>query len=33
MNEGCFQSAFASGKYLYIGDLYLQNILILLNIL
>ena len=26
MNEGCFQSASACGKYPYIGDLYLQNI-------
>ena len=32
MNEGCFQSASSYGKYLYIGDLYLQNILILLYI-
>ena len=33
MNEGCFQFASSCGKYLYIGDLYLQNILILLHIL
>ena len=32
-NEGCFQSASSCGKYLYIGDLYLQNSLILLHIL
>ena len=25
MNEGCFQSASACGKYPYIGDLYLQK--------
>ena len=25
MNEGCFQSASSCGKYLYIGDLYLQK--------
>ena len=33
MTEGCFQSASSCGKYSYIGDLYLQNFLILLNIL
>ena len=33
MNEGCFQPASACGKYPYIGDLYLQNILLLLYIL
>ena len=33
MNEGCFQSASSCGKYPYIGDLYLQNFLILLYIL
>ena len=33
MNEGCFQSASSCGKYPYIGDLYLQNYLILLYIL
>ena len=33
MNEGCFQSASLCGKYPYIGDLYLQNFLILLYIL
>ena len=33
MNEGCFQSASSCGKEPYIGDLYLQNILILLYIL
>ena len=33
MNEGCFQSASSCGKYPYIGDLYLQKILILLYIL
>ena len=31
--KGCFQSASSCGKYPYIGDLYLQNILILLHIL
>ena len=31
MNVGCFQSASSCGKYPYIGDLYLQNILILLH--
>ena len=30
MNEGCFQSASSCGKYLYIGDSYLQKILMLL---
>ena len=30
MNEGCFQSVSSCGKYLYIGDLYLQKCLILL---
>ena len=33
MNEGYFQSALSCGKYLYIGDLYLQIFLILLYIL
>ena len=33
MNEGCFQSASSCDKYPYIGDLYLQKILILLYIL
>ena len=33
MNEGCFQSASLCGKYPYIGDLYLQKILVLLYIL
>ena len=33
MNEDCFQSASPCGKYPYIGDLYLQNILKLLYIL
>ena len=33
MNEGCFQSASLCGKDPYIGDLYLQNFLILLYIL
>ena len=33
MNEGCFQSASLCGKYPYIGDLYLQNVLVLLYIL
>ena len=33
MNEGCYQSAFSSGKYPYIGDLYLQIFYILLHIL
>ena len=33
MNEGCFQSASSCGKYPYIGDLYLQKVLILLYIL
>ena len=33
MNEGCFQSASSCGKYPYIGDLYLQKSLILLDIL
>ena len=33
MNEGWFQSASLCGKYPYIGDLYLQSILILLDIL
>ena len=33
MNEGCFQSVSSCGIYLYIGDLYLQSILILLYIL
>ena len=31
MNEGCFQSASSCGKYPYIGDLYLQKILMLLH--
>ena len=33
MNEGCFQSASSCGKYPYIGDLYLQKLLILLYVL
>ena len=33
MNERCFQSGSSCGKYPYIGELYLQNILILLYIL
>ena len=33
MNEECFQSASSCGKYPYIGDLYLQKVLILLYIL
>ena len=33
MNEGSFQAAILCGKYPYIGDLYLQNILVLLYIL
>ena len=33
MKEGCFQSAFLCGKYPYIGDLYLQNLLVLLYFL
>ena len=33
MNEECFQSASSCGKYPFIGDLYLQNILILIYIL
>ena len=33
MNDGCFQSAPACGKYPYIGELYRQNLLILLYIL
>ena len=33
MNEGCFQPASSCGKYLYIDDLYLQNVLVLLHIL
>ena len=33
MNEGCFQPASSCGKYPYIGDLYLQNFLIMLYIL
>ena len=33
MNEKCFQSASSRGKYPYIGELYLQKILILLYIL
>ena len=33
MNEGCFQTASSCSKYPYIGDLYLQNVLILLYIL
>ena len=31
MNEGCFQSASVCGKYPYIGDLYLQKMLMLLH--
>ena len=33
MNEGCFRSASSRGKYLYIGELYLQKFSILLYIL
>ena len=33
LSEGCFQSATLCGKYPYIGDLYLQIVLILLLIL
>ena len=33
MNKGHFQSASSCGKYPYIGDLYLQIFLILLDIL
>ena len=33
MNEECFQSASSCGKYPYIGDLYLQKVLILLYVL
>ena len=33
MNQWCFQSVSSCGKYPYIGDLYLQNFLILLYIL
>ena len=33
MNDGCFQSGSSCDEYPYIGDLYLQNILILLYIL
>ena len=33
MIEGCFQSVSSCAKYPYIGDLYLQNSLILLHIL
>ena len=33
MNEGCFQFISSFGKYQYIGELYLQKILILLYIL
>ena len=33
MSEGCFQYASSRGKYPYIGDLYLQTILILFYIL
>ena len=33
MIEGCFQSVSLFGKYPYIGDLYLQNLLILLYML
>ena len=31
MKEGCFQSASSCGKFTYVGDLYLQNVLILLH--
>ena len=31
MKEGCFQSVSSCGKYTYNGDLYLQNVLILLH--
>ena len=33
MNQGCFQSGSSCGKYPNIGDLYLQNFLMLLYIL
>ena len=33
MIEGCFESVSSCGKYPYIGDLYLQNFLILLHML
>ena len=33
MDEGCFQPVSSCGKYPYIGDVYLQKILILLYIL
>ena len=33
MIEGCFQSVSSCGKYPYIGDLYLQNVLVLVHIL
>ena len=33
MNEGCFQSFSSCGKYPYIGDIYLQIVLILLYVL
>ena len=33
MNEGCFQSASLCGKYQYIGDLYLQKLLVLVYVL
>ena len=33
MNEGCFQAVSSCGKFPCIGDLYLQNFLILLYIL
>ena len=33
MNDGCFQSASSRGKHPYIGELYLQQFLILLYIL
>ena len=33
MNKGCFQSASSCCKYPYIGDLYLQKVLILLYFL
>ena len=29
MNEGCFQSASSFGKYPYIGDIYLQKMILL----
>ena len=33
MNEGCFQSAFLCGRYLYFSDLYQHFVLVLFYIL